>query len=96
MPLSVEEELFWIVVEALNNVVKHAQAQLVTVLLQLNERGVCLEVTDDGRGFDPERAKLGGGMGMSGMEERVQRIKGRMDITSATGKGTTLRVEAVV
>jgi len=96
LPLSVEKELFWIAVEALNNAVKHAEAQRVGVLLQLNERGVCLEVADDGRGFDPARAKESGGMGLSGMEERVQRIKGTMDITSAPGKGTKLRVEAEV
>jgi signal transduction histidine kinase len=68
----------------------------VGVLLQFNEHGVCLEVADDGRGFDPALAKESGGMGLPGMEERVHRINGRLEVSSAPGEGTTLRVAVEV
>lgn len=92
LPLPVEEELFWIALEAFNNVVKHARAKQVTVHLQFDEGIVCLEVQDDGRGFDLTKARLSGGMGLRGMEERAQRINGQLEIKSAPGEGTTLRV----
>jgi signal transduction histidine kinase len=92
----VEEELFWIALEAFNNVVKHAGAQQVTVRLQLGDGSVCLEIRDDGRGFDPARARQTGGMGLPGMEERAHRIHGKLEITSAPGWGTTVRVEAEI
>ncbi len=92
LPLAVEEELFRVALEALNNVVKHANAQQVTVTLKFEGESVCLEIMDDGVGFDPAVAKESGGMGLLGIEERVQRIQGSLDIESASGGGTTLRV----
>ncbi len=91
--LSIEEELYRIALEALNNVVKHAKAQHVTVHLRFDDQRVRLEVSDDGMGFDPARARQSGGMGLRGMEERAQRINARLKILSAPGKGTTLKVE---
>ena len=91
LPLAVEEELFWIAVEALNNVVKHAKAQQIEVRYQLDARNVCLEVQDDGVGFDPAKAGQSGGVGLRGLEERVQRIQGKLEISSAPGRGTTVR-----
>jgi len=93
LPLSVEEDLYRIALEALNNVVKHARAQHVTVHLQFDDQHVCLEISDDGTGYDPAKARESGGMGLGGMEERAQRINGRLEILSAPGKGTTLKVE---
>ena len=92
LPLALEEELFWIAEEALNNAVKHAKAQQITVHLRFDDAGVCIEVKDDGPGFDVASAKQGGGMGMRGIEERVRRIKGKLDIVSTPEKGTTVRV----
>jgi PAS domain S-box-containing protein len=92
LPLAVEEELFRIALEALNNVIKHANAQQVTVTLKFENKGVSLEIVDDGVGFDPATAKGSGGMGLLGIEERVQRIQGSFAIRSTSGDGTTLRV----
>jgi signal transduction histidine kinase len=92
LPLSVEEELYWIAQEALNNVVKHAQAEKVTVRLQFDDETARLEVRDDGKGFEPVTARRSGGMGLRGMEERAQRINGKLEVESALGQGTTLRV----
>jgi len=96
LSLAVEEELYWIAQEALNNVVKHAQARNVTVHLQFGEKNVILEVRDDGVGFEPAKSGQSGGIGLRSMEERAQRIRGRLEIESAPGQGTTVRVRAAI
>jgi signal transduction histidine kinase len=96
LPLALEEELFWIALEAFNNVVKHAQAGQVTVHLRWDEQQVCLRITDDGVGFDLAPALEGGGMGLRGIGERVARISGELVINTSPGHGTSLRVEAEV
>jgi signal transduction histidine kinase len=96
LQLSVEEELFWIALEAFNNVVKHAHAQQVAVRLAFDDQRICMEISDDGRGFDLAEARHSGGMGLQGMEERVQRIGGQLKIVTAPGEGTTLRVKTGV
>ena len=93
LPLSVEEELYWIAQEALNNVVKHAQAKKVTVHLRFDEKDVCLEVRDDGVGFDPAKARHGGGLGVRSMEERAARVGGKLTVKSRPEEGTYVRVE---
>jgi PAS domain S-box-containing protein len=94
LPLAMEEELFRIALEALNNVIKHARARQVKVNLNFESKGVCLEIMDDGVGFDPATARRSGGMGLPGIEQRVQRIQGSLAIESVPGNGTTLRVTA--
>ncbi len=93
LPMLVEEELFRIALEALNNVLKHAGAGQVVVDLKFEGEGVCLKVTDDGVGFDPAMALRSGGMGLLGIKQRVERIHGSFAIESAPDEGTTLRVE---
>ena len=93
LPLSIEEELYRIVQEALNNAVKHAKAQQVTIEFQYEDKRFCLEVRDDGSGFDPSIARQSGGMGLRGLKERVQRIGGQLVIESTLKKGTNLKVE---
>ena len=94
LAISIEEELFRIALEALNNVVKHARAQHVTVDLRFEEQRVCLEISDDGMGYDPAVAKGSGGLGLRGMQERAQRIGGTLEIVGVLGKGTTVKVQA--
>jgi signal transduction histidine kinase len=87
-----EVELYHIIVEALNNVVKHAAATRVTLQLTQVDEHVHLRVVDDGRGFDPAQTK--GGMGLRNIRERIARLGGQLSITSEPGGGT--RLEAVV
>jgi signal transduction histidine kinase len=89
---AVEHELYQIVVEALNNALKHAGATAVTVRLAATADGVELEIADNGRGFDLEAVREQGGMGLVGMRERVARLGGDLRIDSTTGAGTTIRV----
>jgi len=51
------------------------------------------QISDDGMGYDPATARASGGMGLRGMEERVQRLNGKLEILSTSGKGTTWKVE---
>jgi signal transduction histidine kinase len=79
-----------IVHEALNNSVRHAKAR--RILVRLTAAGV--EVTDDGIGFDPGRAELRSRhLGLTSMEERARELGGRLEISSAPGAGTTVRLE---
>jgi signal transduction histidine kinase len=96
LPPVVEEELFWIAQEALNNVVKHAQARGVTVRLELGDEEVRLEVRDDGVGFELTEAERSGGVGLRSLQERAARIAGELVIESAPGEGTSVKVRARV
>lgn len=90
LPLAIQQELYHIAREGLNNIVKHAHAHCVRLRLMASETSACLEISDDGVGFDTSSSR--GGLGVAGMRERVQRIGGKLDITSVVGKGTEIRV----
>ena len=92
VPLVVQEELFQIAREALNNVLKHAHALHVRVHVQFQGTGAYLQVSDDGAGFDPVQIRERGGLGLPGMKERAQKIGADLQITSEPGKGTCVRV----
>jgi signal transduction histidine kinase len=90
---EVEEGLYRIAQEALNNALKHALATSVRVHLRGNRRIVALEIADDGTGFDPDRVREGGGFGLRSMQERATRLGGELTVQSQPGAGTTVRVE---
>jgi signal transduction histidine kinase len=92
VPLAVQEELFQIAREALNNVLKHAHALHVRVHVQFRDMAARLEVWDDGVGFDPAQIRERGGLGLPGMKERAQKIGADLQVTSEPGKGTSVRV----
>jgi signal transduction histidine kinase len=96
MSHSLQEEIYHITQETLNNTLKHAQAKRVSVALHYGPQLVRLQVRDDGRGFSLQEAADGGGLGLRGMRERAQRIRGCLTIDSAPGQGTTVTVEAPV
>jgi two-component system, NarL family, sensor histidine kinase DevS len=85
-------DLFHIAQEALSNVARHANAtRLKVALAQVGDR-VVLEVTDNGRGFDPAQRPSTGSHGRTNMEERAHAIHGELTVTSEPGKGTRVRV----
>jgi signal transduction histidine kinase len=92
LPGELETALYRIVQEALTNVVKHAGARRVSILLTRKDGSVAAIIEDDGVGFDPE-ADVGEGLGLAGMRERVGLVGGRLTIESAGGAGTTLVAE---
>jgi len=88
----VEEALYWIAQEALNNSLKHAKATIETVRICVEDNATVLEVVDDGRGFDPEAIDQRGGMGLLNMGERARQVGGNFTIHSTLGKGTIVKV----
>jgi signal transduction histidine kinase len=95
LPADVETVLYRIAQEALTNIVKHAHAQQVSIVLQRKAGAVSAVIEDDGRGFVPGVEK-DSGLGLIGMRERVALVAGRLEIESAEGAGTTLVVEVPV
>ena len=93
LPSHVEQALYRIALEALNNVLKHAHAQCVTVHLWQTQRSVMLEIVDDGDGFDPAVTSENGGLGLRGIAERVTQFGGQFAVQSVPGDGTQLHVE---
>jgi PAS domain S-box-containing protein len=91
LALDAKETLYRIAREALNNVIKHAQAGQVVIRLQCNHEATVLEVQDDGIGFDPQ-GEYPGQMGLSSMRERAAELRGALAIRSAAGEGTCIRV----
>ena len=89
---QVEMGLYRIAQEALNNVAKHAAATELRVRMEQNAGWITLEIADNGTGFDPNMVPEGR-MGLKGMAERAEQVNGRLSITSAPGKGTTIHVE---
>ena len=98
LPIAIEEDLYWIAQEALNNVRKHAAARHVTVHLRFTAVSVRLEVLDDGVGFDREavRTEGRGTGGLRSIAERTARLGAQLTHESAPGKGTRLIVEVTL
>jgi two-component system, NarL family, sensor histidine kinase DevS len=92
LPAEVETMLYRIVQEALTNVVKHARASRVSIILIRRDRKVTALVEDDGQGFDGAIEREDG-LGLLGMRERVALVDGRLMVESSAGSGTTLAVE---
>jgi signal transduction histidine kinase/ligand-binding sensor domain-containing protein len=92
LPHQVSEELYSITIEALNNTLKHAQAEVVTITIRSDNGDVELEVHDDGRGFDTETARNGSGMGLVNIEERAAKLGADLTIDSSSDQGTSVRV----
>jgi signal transduction histidine kinase len=89
-----DPEVLRIAQEALHNALRHSGASRVAVRLAARDGRLALEVTDDGAGFSPEDPQLRSRrLGLTSMEERAQRLGGRLEIRSAPGAGTTVRLE---
>jgi signal transduction histidine kinase len=92
LPAEVETTLYRIVQEALTNIVKHAEASRVSILLVRRNGTATVVIEDDGRGFDPAELREEG-MGIIGMRERVELHEGRLTVESTPGSGATLVAE---
>jgi PAS domain S-box-containing protein len=92
LPARVEEGLYRIAQEALNNTLKHAKATLVTLYLRHQDDQVELEIVDNGAGFDPKTAGEMGGMGLASMRERARHLGGKLTLSSEPGAGSRIIV----
>ena len=89
LPDEMRTCIYRVVQEALHNVFRHSAAKSAVVTVRQDDSSLFLSVEDDGCGFDPEKTR---GLGMLGMEERVRQLGGQFEVQSAPGKGTVLRV----
>jgi signal transduction histidine kinase/ligand-binding sensor domain-containing protein len=93
---KVEQGLYRIAQEALNNALKHARAERITVSLHQDQHSVVLEIADDGIGFDPVAGLADSGLGLDGMYERADQLGGQLTIESGSGEGTKVRAEVTL
>jgi signal transduction histidine kinase len=95
IPRAVPNEIalcfFRVVQEALQNAVKHSGAQYFRVELHATSEEICMNVTDQGVGFDRHDAIASQGLGLISMRERLQLVHGEFSIESEPGRGTTIR-----
>jgi signal transduction histidine kinase len=100
LPSEVETVLFRIAQEALNNVARHANASHASVRLEMQPTQICVSIRDDGRGFDKDQVlRRDGshtGWGLLGIQERTALLGGQVEIDSAPGCGTHIRVQVPV
>jgi PAS domain S-box-containing protein len=90
---NIEEELYRVIQEALNNSLKHSKATSVSVRINQSEEFIEVEVRDNGIGFDQNMIGSSEGMGFKSMQERVKCIGGNIKITSTPGQGTIIYVK---
>ena len=94
IPEGIEEELYRIAMEALNNALKHANPTFITVTLRKEEKhevpSIELVIIDDGLGFIPGKTDSEEGFGLVSMRERIEKLGGELDIISAPGEGTQI------
>ena len=97
LPQHLEVSLFRMVQEAVNNIVRHAEARHAQIRLEFRDSVASVRVSDDGRGFDKDRvlglAVHSRSVGLLGTQERVRLLEGSVTIDSHTGAGTTFSIE---
>jgi len=93
LPSNIEEGLYQIAREALNNIIKHAQAKNILISVQQVYKSVSMEISDDGIGFEPETACREGCLGLVNMKELAQSQDWQLLIESSPGNGAQIIVE---
>jgi len=92
VPSPVETTAYRVIQEALTNILKHAQARTVSIVMECREAQLQVIIEDDGKGFDPTAPVPQGRLGLSGMRERLALVGGILMVDSATALGTTLYI----
>jgi two-component system sensor histidine kinase DegS len=91
LPRETNHEIWRIIIESLNNVIKHANAADVLVKLVVKDEKLLVIVQDDGIGYDTQLATHG--MGLKNMRLRADRLGGKLMMISLPGKGTQMSLE---
>jgi signal transduction histidine kinase len=90
---AVEQAIYRIAEEALDNAARHANAHSLLLCLERDRARLTLTVTDDGQGFDTTAPAPEGHYGLQGMRERAEMVGGDLTIESQPGKGTSIRLQ---
>lgn len=93
IPTNKEINLYRVIQEAANNIMKHSDAGEASVMLMKTDSEIKTTIWDDGKGFDKSDKSLREGLGFSGMYERVETLGGKLTIDSKPGEGTTIKFE---
>ena len=93
LPLAIEEGLYRIAQEALNNTLKHANAKKIGISILQDKGTITMEISDDGKGFDPVTACQDGCLGILSMQERASVQDWNFNVDSSPGMGTRIRVK---
>lgn len=93
LPLSVQISIYRIVQEILSNAIRHAHAHNIVLQCSQEADDFLITLEDDGIGFDTSILSQKKGMGLNNIKNRVEYLKGKMEIVSATGEGTTINIE---
>jgi signal transduction histidine kinase len=93
---NIESVSFRVLQELINNIMKHAQATEVTIQLIREGAEFTIMIEDNGKGFDVQKIKKEGGIGLKNIESRVAYLNGRIDYDSQPGRGTTVTVDIPV
>jgi two-component system sensor histidine kinase UhpB len=100
LPTEVETALFRVVQETINNIARHAAARNARISFDFGDEAVTVEVEDDGIGFDIIELALspdtGRGLGLMGMEERIEVLDGEIEIISAPSYGTHVHIRVPI
>lgn len=92
IPKDKEINFYRIIQEAVNNILKHANATEASVLIKRTSTGVNALILDDGKGFKSKQKNSLKGLGLLGMEERMESLAGKLEIESEPGNGTVIRI----
>jgi signal transduction histidine kinase len=92
LPPAVEQGVYRVAQEALENAVRHSEARRLGVRLATAGGCLTLTVTDDGRGFDVSKADLTGHFGLMGIRERAEMVGGSLEVRSRPGEGTVVEL----
>ena len=93
LPAQVEESIYQITREALNNIIKHAKAKNIAIQIQQEAESILVEISDDGIGFELDKARREGRLGLVNMQECAQSRGWKLNIESSPGNGTRIKVE---
>jgi signal transduction histidine kinase len=90
IPEAIEHDLYFVLREGLMNITRHAQASRADLILSQTETEIRGSLKDDGIGFEPLDAGNGHGLGLMSMQERMEKLRGELDIQSSPGKGARI------
>ena len=96
IPQTTAITIYRIVQELINNALKHAGAAHAIVQVSYEQGRLSLTVEDDGKGFEQSVLQRSGGMGWENIKNRVEFLKGKLDVQSAENKGTSIHIEMSV
>ena len=93
LPYDVEQELYFALREGIINAIRHSRATELNLSLAQKQNACCVDLRDNGVGFDKSSVAGGGGFGLKGMRERIEKVGGHLAIETAPGKGTCISIE---